>query len=218
MTFTQKCDRMYTNRAEGKPQQTRKVFNMKNQIVYVVTDKASDTIVGVFNSYKTAEEVAYKWQEVKDSREEEVAVTPVAVDCSVDVPACYTFEDLTKALPEIFACIARNEFEDEDEDEDEEEVDEEEEEEEFEYENDEIPDTDIDPEVFRKIERIIAPLFDEYIPEMPEEEEEEEEEEDTTRYELTPKGKFVLKMLEEGIDFEEACRVAAILFDDEDGE
>lgn len=100
---------------------------MKNQIVYVVTDKASDTIVGVFNEYKVAEDVAFKWQEVKDSREEEVAITPVAVDVSVDVPNCYTFEDLEQTLKNVFEAVQRSEFESLDEDEDEDEDDEEEE-------------------------------------------------------------------------------------------
>lgn len=94
---------------------------MKNQIVYVVTDKASDTIVGVFNEYKTAEDVAFKWQEVMDSREEEVAITPVAVDVTVNVPNCYTFEDLEQALKDVFETVQRSEFESLDEDEDEEE-------------------------------------------------------------------------------------------------
>ena len=196
---------------------------MKNQIVYVVTDKASDTIVGVFNEYKTAEKIAFKWQEVKDSREEEVAVTPVAVDVTVDVPSCYTFEELEKTLSEVLDVVQRAEFEDDEEveveveDENEEEEEEEDEEEEFEYENDEVPDADIDPEVFRKVEQIIAPLFDKYIPEMSEDEEEDENENE--EYFLTPKGEFFLKLLDNGIDYDEALKIADIIFDrKEDGE
>ena len=168
---------------------------MKNQIVYVVTDKASDTIVGAFNDYKAAEEVAFKWQDVKDSREEEVAVTPVAVDCSVSIPACYTFEELDEALDEIIDCIKRAEFET---DSDEEEEDE-----------DECPESEIDPEFMNKIDDILDSLYDK------DEDEEEEDEDDTAMYSLTPKGEFVLKLLNGGTDFDEAMKVANVIFDGE---
>lgn len=188
------------NRAEGKPQQTRKVINMKNQIVYVVTDKASDTIVGVFNEYKIAQKVADNWQEVKDSREEEVAVTPVAVDCSVDVQPCYTFEDLENTLTEVFKCVRDSEFENENE-EDEEEIEEEE----------------ISPEVFKIVDKMLDSLYN--WPEEEKEEEEEEEDEEEECYSLTPKGEFFLKLLDSGIDYDEALKIADIIFDEkEDGE
>lgn len=156
---------------------------MKNQIVYVVSDKASDTIVGVFNEYKTAEKVAFKWQEVKDSREEEVAVTPVAVDCSVDVPNCYTFEELEKALQEVFNVVQRSEFED----------------------DEEVEDEEIAPEVFDQLDEMLDSLYDD--------DDDDADDDDEEYYTLTPKGKFFLSMLDEGIDYDEAMKIANILFD-----
>lgn len=158
---------------------------MKNQIVYVVSDKASDTIVGVFNEYKTAEKVAFKWQEVKDSLEEEVAITPVAVDCSVDVPNCYTFEELEKVLHDVFEVVQRSELED----------------------DEEVEDEEIAPEVFEKVDEILDSLYDD--------DDDEDEDEDEECYVLTPKGKFLLNMLDEGIDYDEAMKIANILFDDD---
>ena len=178
---------------------------MKNQIVYVVTDKASDTIVGVFNDYKNAKKVAFKWQEVKDSREEEVAVTPVAVDVTVDVPSCYTFEELEKTLSEVFDVVQRVEFED----------------------DEEVEDEEIAPEVFEKVDEILDSLYDDDEDEEDdidwdaEEEEEdwEDEDEKNEEYFLTPKGEFFLKLLDSGIDYDEALKIADIIFDrKEDGE
>ena len=165
---------------------------MKNQIVYVVSDKASDTIVGVFNEYKTAAKVAFKWQEVKDSLEEEVAITPVAVDCSVDVPNCYTFEELEKALQEVFKVVQRSEFED----------------------DEEVEDEEIAPEVFDQLDEMLDSLYDDDDDDE-DTDEDDEDDEDDEYYTLTPKGKFVLSMLDEGIDYDEAMKIANILFDDD---
>lgn len=165
---------------------------MKNQIVYVVSDKASDTIVGVFNEYKTAEKVAFKWQEVKDSREEEVAITPVAVDCSVDVPNCYTFEELEKVLQEVFDVVQRSEFED----------------------DEEVEDEEIAPEVFDQLDEMLDSLYED-DDDDDDPDEDEDEDEDDEYYTLTPKGKFFLSMLDEGIDYDKAMKIANILFDDD---
>ena len=45
-----------------------------------------------------------------------------------------------------------------------------------------------------------------------------EDEEDTRLYTLTPKGEFVVRALEAGIDFENACAIANILFRENEGE
>lgn len=47
---------------------------------------------------------------------------------------------------------------------------------------------------------------------------EDEDEEDECLYSLTPKGEFVLKALEAGIAFEDACNIANFLFDNGEGE
>lgn len=49
-------------------------------------------------------------------------------------------------------------------------------------------------------------------------EDEDEDEEDECLYSLTPKGEFVLKALEAGIAFEDACNIANFLFDNGEGE
>lgn len=46
----------------------------------------------------------------------------------------------------------------------------------------------------------------------------DEDEEDDCLYSLTPKGEFVLKALEAGIAFEDACNIANFLFDNGEGE
>lgn len=46
------------------------------------------------------------------------------------------------------------------------------------------------------------------------EEEEEDDDDDSCRYSLTPKGEFALRYMEAGHTFEEACKVADILFGD----
>lgn len=51
-----------------------------------------------------------------------------------------------------------------------------------------------------------------------EDDEDDDEEEDTCQYSLTPKGQFVLKALEAGIAFEDACNLADFLFDNNEGE
>ena len=47
-----------------------------------------------------------------------------------------------------------------------------------------------------------------------EDEEEEEDDDDNVVYSLTVKGKFVLRCLEAGYTFEEACEIANVLFGD----
>ena len=51
-----------------------------------------------------------------------------------------------------------------------------------------------------------------------EEEEEEEEDDDDAVYSLTTKGKFIMQYVDDGHTFDEAYRIANILFGEEDGE
>jgi hypothetical protein len=46
----------------------------------------------------------------------------------------------------------------------------------------------------------------------------EDVEEDDCPYTLTPKGEFIVHALEAGVSFENACELADILFDDNEGE
>lgn len=48
--------------------------------------------------------------------------------------------------------------------------------------------------------------------------EDEDEDEDTEVYSLTEKGKFVLRFMEAGHPFEEACEIADALFGESEGE
>ncbi len=50
------------------------------------------------------------------------------------------------------------------------------------------------------------------------EDEDENEDEDTEVYSLTEKGKFVLRFMEAGHSFEEACEIADALFGEDEGE
>lgn len=63
--------------------------------------------------------------------------------------------------------------------------------------------------------------FDEdeyYDEEDDEDEEDEEDEEDTCEYTLTVKGDFVLRYMNAGHSFAEACKIADILFGEGEGE
>ncbi len=51
-----------------------------------------------------------------------------------------------------------------------------------------------------------------------EDEDDEEDEEDTCEYTLTVKGDFVLRYMNAGHSFEEACKIANILFGEGEGE
>ena len=57
--------------------------------------------------------------------------------------------------------------------------------------------------------------FDDY---EDEDDEEEDDEDNSCQYSLTVKGEFVLRYMEAGYPFEEACEVADLLFGESDGE
>lgn len=60
--------------------------------------------------------------------------------------------------------------------------------------------------------------FDDYEDEEDEDDDDDDDDDDNVVYSLTAKGEFVLRYMEAGNSFEEACEIADLLFGEGDGE
>jgi len=80
------------------------------------------------------------------------------------------------------------------------------------------PEPEVEDDDFDEVDDFDVPK--DYLSEFDDndDDDDDDDEEDTRQYSLTPKGEFVVRAVEAGASFENACKIADFLFDDNEGE